>query len=406
MIAEAAREGTVSRVAGTRCRGCGREPIEPVLDLGSLPSASGFLSADELDAEEPRWPLRAWICPACWLLQLDDEGPDEGEGGAPGLALTSETMRGHARDLVAEVLARTGSPSPRIAETASHGNHLRPFFEVAGVAAETVSWPDPRGGVVLPGVLGSGERVDALVDFFLLSHLREPGGFLDAVRRALAPTGFAVVVFEHVLPLVRDGRFDSLRHGHFSYLSLAALDGMARRAGLDVFDAYEIPAYGGSLVAWLQDAGDRRRRATERVARLRSREVAAGLCRLDTYRAWEARARRSRGGLVDFLAAARRAGRSVAAYGAPTRGNTLLNACGVTRDLVPFTVDRSPARQGTFLPGSHIPVLPPRHLIEARPDYVLILTWDLADEVQAALPEVRAWGGRFVTPIPEATVLP
>jgi C-methyltransferase C-terminal domain/Putative zinc binding domain/Methyltransferase domain len=389
--------------AAKRCRGCGWEPVEQVLDLGVQPSATAFLSSQDLDAEERRWPLRVWICPRCWLLQLDDDGPDE-DDGAPGLALVSDTMRGYARTLVTEVLARTSADEPRVSGMASHGNHLHALFEEAGVPARTIRDLDALGAG--PGSAGPSRRdIDAFVDFYLLSHLREPRDFLRAVRRRLAPGGIAAVMFEHALPLVRLGRYDSIRHGHFSYLSLASLEHLSRAAGLDVVDAYRVAAYGGSIVAWLRDANESHGGVSAGVAEVRDEESAAGLCRAGTYRAWAAQAMRSTQALVDFLVTARADGRTVAGYGAPSRGNTLLNACGITSALLPFTVDRSPARQGRFLPGSHIPIYPPARLLEVRPDYLLILTWDLADEVRAGLPELEAWGGRFVIPVPEVTVL-
>lgn len=424
------RRGRTVTVPGgrVRCRACRRDDLEPVLDLGSQPAASSFPGPAELSTAEPAWPLRAWVCRSCWLVQLDDDGPEEGADGSAVIPAWSGTMERHARDFAAAILARLetgGDQRPaggwRIVETASHGNYLQGFFRERGaatvIAEGAPAWADAAAAAGLavereallrtsvPAIEARlGGPAVAVVDYYLLAHLRDPGAFLSGVRAALDPGGIAVLEFDHVLPVLAERQFDAVRHGHFSYLSFVALRHALERAGLEAFDVEELPVYGGAVRAWLQPTPGPRPIAPA-VAALLERERRAGLEAIETYRRYRPAVERTQRALMDFLEEAHRQGRLVAGYGAPSRGNTLLNSCGVDRRLLPFTVDRSPAKHGRFLPGSHIPIHGPERLLEARPDVVLILTWDLAEEVQAQLPEVRAWGGRFAVPIPELRLL-
>ncbi len=363
-------------------------------------------------------------------MQLTDEGPEEQSDGPPALPDWAGTMGRHGRSfasatlgrLEAHGLARGESRPWRIVETASHGNYLQPFFRDLGastlIAEGAPAWADaavaagldverrpldPAAAPALADRLGGG--ADAMIDYYALAHLRQPDAFLAGVRAALRPGGIAALEFDHLLPVLEEGQFDAIRHGHFSYLSFLSLSAALRRVRLRAFDVEQLPVYGGAVRVWAEDA-QARTPATPAVAALLARERTAGLDQPQSYAGYQRTVERIRVALRSFLETARSERRRVAAYGAPTRGNTLLNSCGVGSDLVAFTVDRSPSKQGRFLPGSHIPVLAPTALGEERPDYVLILTWDLADEVQAQLSEIREWGARFVVPIPELKVLP
>ncbi|MDR3636182.1 MAG: class I SAM-dependent methyltransferase [Isosphaeraceae bacterium] len=317
---------------------------------------------------------------------------------------------------------RTGLPL-RILEVASHGGYLQEAFRVNGAPTTIVegstSWADDarrRGLAVERTVLDAaaaprlierlGGRADAVLDFYLLAHLRDPGSLLLGIRRVLGADGFAVVEFDHLLPLIKQRQFDAIRHGHFSYFSLLAFRAALDRAGLEVFDVEKQPVYGGALRAWLRDARHGPQASTARVETLLAEERQAGLDRVETYLGFHEAVELTQQRLRGFLEQARRDGRLVVGYGAPSRCTTLLNSCGITSELLPFVVDRSPAKQGRSLPGSRIPIREPDALLRARPDIVLVLTWDLIDEVMAQLPEVRSWGGRFVVPIPEVSVLP
>ncbi len=405
-----------------RCRGCGAAGLSLVVDLGVQPAAACFPSAEELSQPEPAWPLRMWVCAACWLVQLGDDGPDEGDDATTAAPAWSDTIRRHAGSFAAEVLARLGTlEQPRIVEMASHGGYLQDAFRARGAATIIAEGGPARAdaaarGLVVERLVLNAETAarlttrsgpaDAVVDFYLLAHLRDPGALLAGIRALLAPEGIAAIEFDHLLHVIGQCQFDAIRHGHFSYLSLTALVGLLERAGLRVFDVEAFSVYGGAARAWVQDAVTGPRSVTSRVGAMLATEQREGLDRMETYRHYGSRVERAQRSLREFLEEARRDGRSVVGYGAPSRGTTLLNACGVTSDLLPFTVDRSVDKQGRFIPGVRVPVYAPDRLLEARPDYVLILTWDVADEIQEQLREVRCWGGRFVVPIPEARVLP
>ena len=407
------------------CRSCGALGLELMVDLGRIPLGSEFPATAALASAAPTWPLRAWICSRCLLLQLDDTGPDEAEPEHIGPGYRSPSLMRHVDSLVAAVLDRIGDRQaatipggPRILEVASHGGYVQEAFESRGLrtliaeasaarvaAARLEGRTVARAGVDVEGsgtlAHAAGGSFDVIVDEFLLAHLREPVPFLAAVRGLLAPDGFAVLELAHVGPTIEEAQFDSIRHGHFSYFSLYALEDALRRAGLEVFDVEQLPLYGGSLRVWVQVATSSVRPVMPAVAGWRETEEQAGLHRRDVFTACAGSVERARQGLRGYLERARTDGLAVVGYGAPSRATTLLAACGVTPDLLPFTVDRSPAKQGCFVPGSAIPIRRPEELVRARPDIVLVLTWDIAAEVVAQLPEVRGWGGRFVVPIPD-----
>lgn len=400
-----------------------------VLDLGVQPAASTFLAPDELASAERTWPLRVLICTTCWLMQLED-GPQEGSGGMP-IVTWSGAMERHGRayaDALLERLDAGGTNANRldawrIVETASHGNYLQSLFGDLGIstliAEASGEWAVAARAegrrvervAIAPGAGRWIERrlggpADALVDYYLLAHLREPAAFLAGVAEVIGADGLAAIEFDHLLPVIEEGQFDAIRHGHFSYLSFLALESALQRVGLAAFDVEELDVYGGAIRAWVQDASSSPRAVGRAVVDLRDREQRAGLRGADVYRRYRRSVERTLAALRGFLEEARGDGRLVAGYGAPSRGNTLLNSCGITPELLPFTVDRSPAKQGRLLPGSRIPIHPPSHLADVRPDFILVLAWDLVDEIRGQLPEVGAWGGRFVVPIPEVTVLP
>lgn len=407
------------------CRSCGAHGLELMVDLGRIAVGSEFPATAALAIAAPAWPLRAWICPRCLLLQLDDTGPGEAESDHLEPGYRSPSLERHVDSLVTAVLDRFGnrpdasSPrAPRILEVASHGGYVQEAFESRGVRTLIAEASAPRVtaarrlgrtvagvGVDADGsdalVRAAGGSFDVIVDEFLLAHQREPVAFLAGVRGVLAPDGFAVLELAHVGPTIEQAQFDSLRHGHFSYFSLHALEVALHRAGLEAFDIEQIPLYGGSLRVWVQAGTPGGRPVTPAVAVWRAAEEQAGLERTETFVACAGAVERARRGLRGYLKRCRSDGTAVVGYGAPSRATTLLGASGITPDLLPFTVDRSPSKQGRFVPGSAIPIRPPEELVRARPDVVLVLTWDIAGEVVAQLPEVRAWGGRFVVPIPD-----
>lgn len=410
--------------SGGRCRACGHPAPSEVLDLGSHPEANSFPSLDDL-ANEPRWPLRVFVCEQCWLMQLDSSGPEEATLPGPPPYELSRTMRRHAIEFVDDVLARM-PPSPaagrRVMELASHGAYLQPFLAERGVesviiegSAAMAADAAARGYRVLGrqfGETAANEIVteagpaDVVIDNYLLAHVSDPDDFAAGLVRLLRPGGIGVLELDHLLPLIGDHRFDSIRHGHFSYFGLIAARDLLGRHGVAVVDVARQSVYGGALRIVVAHAGASAPVPTPSVEELIQVERMAGLDGLAAFHAFAGGVGNVRSGLRDFLASKHAEGETVVGYGAPSRGNTLLNAAGITPDLLAYTVDRSPLKHGRFLPGSHVPIHAPERIFETRPEFVLILTWDIQREVMTQMSDIGAWGGRFVVPIPELTVLP
>ena len=399
------------------CRSCGRSALVTVVDLGEQPPAERFLAESDLATPEPRLPLRILVCQRCWLVQLDgDPVPSEDEPG--GIAFASSTMARHVRELAADSLRRVAARQPRVIEIASHGNRLHELFGDLGAtttlieAAPAYANAAREAGVPVVGTRLTTETADAVaangladlfVDAFYLAHDPRPTEYLGGVKRLLAPGGVAVFEFDHVLPVIEDRQYDGFRHGHASYLSLAAFSRMLESVDLVPFDAARTPAYGGSLRVFVGHASPRR--PTDTVGEIRSAEAAAGLARLDTYEAFAQDVDAGRLRLRRFLDARRAEGRTVVGYGAPSRGNTLLNSSNVGTGDLAFVVDRSASKQGRYLPGSRIPIREPGAIDDARPDYLLILTWDISTEVMRQMSHVREWGCRFVVPVPDMAIV-
>jgi len=329
-------------------------------------------------------------------------------------------MHAHAAAFVADVIDRSRSSRPlHVFEMASHGGYLGGYFQERGI--ETLVF-DPEASVIRSGArtgpsgppnhpprpsavdLASRGPADLIVDNYRLAHLRDPGGALDAIAALLDPDGMAVVEFDHVLPVLMGTQFDAFRHGHFSYLSLLALERGLADHGLAAIDAVAYPVYGGALRVFIRHARAARP-PTRRLEEIRDAERSAGLDHLGVYESFAGSVARVTAGLLRFLRDERSTGHMVAGYGAPSRANTLLNTCGITSELLAFTVDRAEAKQGRYLPGSRIEISPPDRLRQARPDDVLILPWDLADEITAQLADLRQLGTKFVVPIPNLVVL-
>jgi hypothetical protein len=260
--------------------------------------------------------------------------------------------------------------------------------------------------------LGLGQRLraeggpaDLIIGNNVLAHVPDINDFVSGMKALLAPGGVITMEFPHLLRLVRHNQFDTIYHEHFSYLSFVAVQRIFAHHGLELFDVEELPTHGGSLRIYACHEGDERHGVGPRVGALLAREREAGYEDLATYRDFEEKVHRTKRELLKFLIGAREAGKRVAGYGAPAKGNTLLNFCGVRTDLIDYTVDRAPSKQDTLLPGVRIPVYPPEKIMETRPDYVLILPWNIAEEITSKMAAVKEWGGRFVVPIPELRVL-
>ena len=405
------------------CRFCSG-PLEVcVADLGMSPLANAFLSAQRLTAMEPFFPLSAFVCGRCFLVQLSHfEAPEGIFSDYVYFSSFSDTWLKHAEAYTADVIARFGlDASSHVVEIASNDGYLLQYFRARGVpvlgiepAANVARVAIDRGVPTRVAFFGSaladelraqGPAADLIVANNVLAHVPTINDFVRGLKRLLAPGGVLTIEVPHLLNLIEQSQFDTIYHEHFYYFSLMAAIAVLRRHELRVFDVHELPTHGGSLRIFATHADRADLPEAPAVAALLARERSAGLDRLDTYRAFAARIVETKISVLAFFVEASRAGKLVIGYGAPAKGNTLLNYCGIGPELMACTVDRSPHKQGLFLPGTHIPVRDPDEILRRKPDYVFILPWNLEREIVEQMAAVRGWGGRFVTPIPRVRVI-
>ena len=407
---------------GCPCRACGAPLRVTMIDLGEMPLANSYLRAEDLERDERRYPLRVRVCEECLLAQLD--APVDAIGIFSEYAYFSsysDSWLAHAARFADHAIVRFGlSASRQVLEIASNDGYLLTNFVQRGIpslgiepAANVAATAMARGVPTRVAFFNrstaetleaEGLRATLIIANNVLAHVPDVNDLLRGVVLVLAPGGVASFEFPHLLRLIDDGQFDTIYHEHYSYLSMLAVERLFARNGLEVFDVEELPTHGGSLRVYAQHRGGPHHR-TRTPDAVREREITAGLDRPETYGRLAERAERTRRALVGFLRQARREGKRVVAYGAPAKGNTLLNFCGVGPDLIVATADRSPHKQGRYLPGTHIPVLTPAILPELRPDYVLILPWNLRDEIMQQLSWMAGYGGQFLMAIPELRVL-
>lgn len=411
-----------------RCRSCQAELGHLLVDLGEQPPCQSHLTPADLDREEAAFPLRAWVCHDCWLVQTEDFVPPEdifGTGDYAYFSSFSESWLAHARAYTERMIARFDlGPRSRVVEVASNDGYLLQYFREKGVpvlgiepAANCAAAAREKGIETVVAFFGTGtaRRVaaehgpaDLLLGNNVLAHVPDINDFVAGLALLLAPAGVATLEFPHLLRLVEGNQFDTIYHEHFSYLAFGVVERIFARHGLELFDVEELPTHGGSLRVYGRHAARPGAPAIlevePAVAALRAREEAAGMRDPAWYDRFGARVGACREQLLAFLRGARERGEQVAGYGAPGKGNTLLNYCGITTDLLAYTVDRSPHKQGNYLPGSRIPIHAPERIFETRPDYVLILPWNLREEIMEQMAGIRSWGGRFVVPIPEVEV--
>ncbi len=404
------------------CRFCATPLTHTFCDLGMSPLSNSYLAADELQATEPFYPLHAYVCSECFLVQLDEfASPQEIFGNYAYFSSYSDSWLEHSKNYTQLMRSRLGlDASSQVVEIGSNDGYLLQYFVDAGIsvlgvepAVNVAAVAMDKGIPTIVKFFGietakemaeAGQQADLLLGNNVLAHVPDINDFVAGMAILLKPDGIITMEFPHLLQLMRNNQFDTIYHEHFSYLSLLSVEQIFARHGLQVFDVDELTTHGGSLRIYARLTGDEP--VSDSIIALRKTEADAGLSNLDTYAAFGEKAQEIRTSLLDFLNTAKRDGKRVAAYGAPAKGNTLLNYCGVRQDLIDFTVDRNPAKQGRFLPGTHLPVYAPEKLSEAKPDYVLILPWNIKDEIMDKMRHIRDWGGRFVVPIPKVEVLP
>ncbi len=404
------------------CRSCGAPLRDTLVDLGLQPLANSYIAADGLDAPEAVYPLHARVCRACWLVQVDDAVPESEIFNAEYAYFSSysESWLKHCETYADKMVSELelGADS-LVVEIASNDGYLLQYFGGHGVpvlgvepSGNTAAEAEKRGVPTLvefwteelaERLASEGKKPDLICSANVLAHVPDINDFVRGVARLLTGDAVYTVEFPHLLNLIRSGQFDTIYHEHYSYLSLVAVEAIFADAGLRVFEVEELGTHGGSLrvFACLENAAHSERAG---VARVRSAEAAAQFEEVAGYRGFTARCETVRDELMAFLRQARADGKTVAAYGAAAKGNTLLNYCDVGPDLVAYCVDRSPAKQGTLLPGSHIPVHEVERLESTPPDFVLILPWNLRDEITSQLAGLAALGTQFVTAVPSMRI--
>lgn len=405
------------------CRFCGAELAHTFADLGMSPISNAFLTAEQLSRMEPFYPLHAYVCGSCFLVQLEEfESPRRIFGDDYAyFSSYSDTWLEHARRYTEAMIERFGlGARSQVIELASNDGYLLQYFRKKDIPALGI---EPARNVAeaaiakgIPTIIrffgiatatelaAQGTRADLLLGNNVLAHVPDLNDFVAGMKIALKPAGVLTMEFPHLQRLIEGNQFDTIYHEHFSYFSFLTVEQVFARHGLQLFDVEEIPTHGGSLRIYGRHAEGAAAPGT-RVAELLARERQLGFERLETYHAFSRRVQETKWRLLEFLIAARHAGKTVVGYGAPAKGNTLLNYCGVRSDFLEFTVDRSPHKQNTFLPGTHIPVHAPERIDEVKPDYVLILPWNLKDEIIRQMAHIRSWGGKFVIPIPGVQVI-
>lgn len=411
-----------------KCRHCAQPLRLTFLDLGSAPPSNAYLSEAALRAPETWFPLRVLVCESCWLVQTEDHAGREAlfTDDYAYFSSFSSSWLSHARRYVQEMQQRLNlQAASRVVEVASNDGYLLQYVAGAGIpcygiepTASTAAAARAKGiqvverffGVALADELAqAGRQADLMVANNVLAHVPDINDFVAGFARLLKPHGVATFEFPHLLRMVQGCQFDTAYHEHYSYLSLTAVQRIFAANGLKVTDVEELSTHGGSLrvFAVRSEAAAHPQRTEEgdaRVARLLQTEVDARMLQADFYSDFQCQAMRIKHELLSFLLQCKVEGLTVGAYGAAAKGNTLLNFAGVRPDLLPYVVDKNPAKQGQYLPGSRIPIVGEDHLRKHRPDRVLILPWNLRDEVAAQLDYVRSWGGSFVTAVPRLSV--
>jgi SAM-dependent methyltransferase len=405
------------------CRHCGSPLKHSFCDLGVSPFANSYLTEAQVGEPEVFYPLHARVCSDCLLVQVGEfQAPTSIFGDYAYFSSYSQSWLDHAKAYVEQVIERFSlDRSTQVLEIASNDGYLLKNFIAAGIPAmgvepaENVAAVAREHGIpteiaffgsdVAHKLVSYGQTADLVIGNNVLAHVPDLNDFVAGLSIVLAPNGVITMEFPHVMQLIKQNQFDTIYHEHFSYFSLFTVSRVFASKGLRIFDVEQLDTHGGSLRIYACHARFSGHETTNRVRDLESSEHDAQLDTLDGYVGYPEQVQSIKRNLLRFLIEARDLGYTTVAYGAPAKGNTLLNYCGIGDDLVSYTVDRSPHKQGRFLPGTRLPIYPPSHICETRPDYVLILPWNLKEEIMREMSFVRQWGARFIVPIPQLAIL-
>ncbi|HEV2522843.1 MAG TPA: class I SAM-dependent methyltransferase [Candidatus Acidoferrales bacterium] len=406
------------------CRFCGSKLDRTFVDLGMSPLVQSFLGADQLNQMEPFYPLTVYVCKKCFLVQLAEiVAPEDIFSDYLYFASYSDSWLAHAKrytDQMVDRFAITGRSL--VVEIASNDGYLLQYFvekkvPVLGVEpAENVAAVARQkniptlvkffGKQTAQELAAQGKYADLLLGNNVLAHVPDINDFVSGMKILLQPQGVITMEFPHLMRLMEENQFDTIYHEHFSYYSFLTVDQIFAAHGLTLFDVEELPTHGGSLRIYARHADDHSKPVGRRVTDLRAREESAGYARLETYSNFTEQVKETKRKLLEFLIHAKRCGKKIVGYGAAAKGNTLLNYCAIRTDFLDYVVDRSPHKQGKFLPGTRIPIYSPEQIRQTQPDFLLILPWNLKDEVMQQNAYIREWGGQFVVPIPELKIYP
>jgi SAM-dependent methyltransferase len=409
----------VGSPTGTRsCRFCGSRLERTFIDLGMSPLCETYPSAEDLNHGEVYYPLHVYICDNCWLVQLEEyESAERIFSEYPYFASYSDSWLSHCQKYCSEMQSRLGlGRESFVAEVASNDGYLLQYFVREGIpvlgiepAANVAKAAIEKGVPTLVRFFGAqvakeltfdGRAADLVIGNNVLAQVPNLNDFVDGLQIMLKPEGVLTLEFPHLLRLIELNEFDTIYHEHFSYFSLISITRILEAHGLRIFEVEELKSHGGSLRVFACRAESQTHPASCSVQRVMGYEVKAKLDRLDGYESFAGQVKQTKLELLEFLLAAARQGKKVAGYGAPGKSATLLHYCGINRDLIEYTVDRSLFKQGRYLPGTRIPIYHPDRIRETKPDYIVVLPWNLKDEIMRQLSYIREWGGRFVVPIP------
>jgi SAM-dependent methyltransferase len=403
------------------CRFCGTTLRHTFVDLGMSPLAESWLKPSQLNQMEPFYPLHVYVCDRCFLVQLEEfESPEHIFSDYAYFSSYSETWLQHAKAYVDMAIQTFGlDGQSQVIEIASNDGYLlrnfvgkgikvlgiEPAANVAKVAVEREIPTRVKffGEETARQLVAEGIQADLIVGNNVLAHVPGLNHFVEGMKILLKPDGVITMEFPHLMQLMAKNEFDTIYHEHFSYLSFTTVENVFAAHGLTLYDVEELPTHGGSLRIYARHTENAARPVSQRAKELKGREEGAGFKRLDTYLSFTERVKETKRKLLEFLIRAKREGKSVVAYGAAAKGVTLLNYCGVRSDFIDYAVDLSPHKQGYFMPGVHIPIFHPDKIHETKPDYVLILPWNLKDEIMRQMVCIGKWGGKFIVPIPEVT---
>lgn len=406
------------------CRFCGTPLKHTFADLGMSPLANSYVAPEKANAMEAFYPLHALVCTKCWLVQLQMyQTGEEIFSDYAYFSSYSDSWLAHAKAYTEKMRSRINlKASSQVIEIASNDGYLLQYFKEAGipvlgvepaknVAEVAISKGIPSvikffGAATARELVDQGIRADLLLGNNVLAHVPALNDFVNGMKILLKPSGVITMEFPHLQRLIDECQFDTIYHEHFSYFSFITVEQVFAKHGLTLFDVEELPTHGGSLRIYSRHSEDDTKPVSGTVTALRDREKQLGYTSLDLYNSFASKVMATKRDILEFLVRAKRAGKTIVGYGAPAKGNTLLNYCGIRNDMIAYTVDRSPHKQGHYLPGTRIPIHGPEKIRETKPDYVMILPWNLKNEIIEQMSCIREWGGKFVVMIPEVKIIP